>query len=180
MEAFDQALFPPATRTRWPRLALAGLIAGLLAGAAWTIPFFLSSKGVVAKSGRPAVNVPIARTATSTVPPRAELPVPAKTESKAPARSPEFQRLVELRAYAIWVGQGRPEGLAGELVREKNWTEAETQIENQIKCRAFIIWQKQGRPTGAAGESVADKNMRAAERELLKETEDDLLRHPLD
>jgi eukaryotic-like serine/threonine-protein kinase len=180
LEYFDRAISSMSTRTRWPRLALVGVIAALLAGAVWTFAFVISSKGVGARGGKPAVNVAIARTATSTKPPLAALPVPAKTESKAPARSPEFQRLVELRAYAIWVAQGRPEGVAGELVREKNWTEAETKITSEIKCRAFAIWDKQGRPTGPAGEAASEKNMREAERVMLKETEDELLRHPLD
>jgi eukaryotic-like serine/threonine-protein kinase len=180
LQAFDRAIVSVSTRTRWPRLALVGLIAGLLVGAAWTIVLLLSPKNVVAKGGMPAVNAAIARVATSTKPPRAELPEPRQSEAKAPARSPEFQRLVELRSYAIWVGQGRPEGVAGEMVREKNWADAESQIENQIKCRAFTLWEQQGRPTGPAGEAASVKNMRMAERELLKETHDELLRHPLD
>ena len=103
-----------------------------------------------------------------------------KLRPKAPSDHAEFNRLVELRAYTIWVGQGRPTGLAGEGVKEKNWLEAERQIENEVKARAFTIWVKQGRPAGAAGDAVREKNMRAAEAELLKETEDDLNRHPLD
>ena len=99
-------------------------------------------------------------------------PASSRPSQDGPARSPEFNRLVELRAYAIWVGQGVPTGLAGELVKEKNWKEAERQIETEVKARAFTIWVKQGRPTGAAGDAVREKNMRIAEKELLKETED--------
>ena len=58
--------------------------------------------------------------------------------------------------------------------------EAESQIEKRSKPGHSRSGRKQGRPTGAAGEAVREKNMRAAEAELLKETEDELRRHPLD
>jgi eukaryotic-like serine/threonine-protein kinase len=105
---------------------------------------------------------------------------PAQAAAKAPQQSPELHRLVELRAYVIWVKGGRPTGRAGELVQKKNWHKAETQILDEVKQRAFKIWDQQGRPTGAAGEAVREKNMRAAEAQLLKETEDELRRHPVD
>jgi hypothetical protein len=182
LEAFDHAIISTSTRSLWSRLAFAGVAAGLLVGAASAIALFVSSKGLIAKGGKPAVNAAISRIRTSTKPLLAELPKlgPSVVNAGVPAPSPEFQRLVELRAYAIWVGQGRPEGVAGELVKEKNWANAQSQIQNAIKCRAFAIWEKQGRPTGPAGEAVSEKNMRIAERDLLKDTEEELLRHPLD
>lgn len=61
----------------------------------------------------------------------------------------------------------------------KNWIEAERQIEDEVKARAFQIWVEQGRPTGAAGASLREKNMRAAEEALLKETLEELCRHPI-
>ena len=100
--------------------------------------------------------------------------------AKAPEHSAEFQRLVELRAYVIWVNCGRPTGKAGESVKEKNWLEAERQILDEVKARAFTIWVQQGRPLGAAGEAVSEQNMRAAEAQLLEETEDEMRRHPVD
>jgi hypothetical protein len=106
--------------------------------------------------------------------------MPTQNEAKAPERSPEFNRLVELRSYTIWVGQGRPTGVAGERVKDENWHEAEHQIEKEVTDRAFAIWVKQGSPTGPAGAAVEDKNMQTAEAELLKETLDELNRHPLD
>ena len=66
-----------------------------------------------------------------------------------------------LRAYVIWIDCGRPKGRAGELVKEKNWLEAERQILDEVKARAFTIWNQQGCPAGAAGEAVREKNMRA-------------------
>jgi serine/threonine protein kinase len=104
---------------------------------------------------------------------------PANPRAKAPVRSPEFRRLVELRAYVIWVKRGRPTGRAGEYMQVANWLEAERQIVDEVKGRAFKIWVQQGRPEGAAGEAVREKNMRAAEAQLLKETETELRRHPV-
>ena len=112
------------------------------------------------------------RPATNPVPPPTANEPRTSPQAKAPERSPEFNRLVELRAYTIWDRSGRPTGPAGEAVKEKNWLEAERQIRDEVKARAYQIWEKQGRPTGAAGEAVREKNMRAAEAELLKETED--------
>jgi hypothetical protein len=103
-----------------------------------------------------------------------------RVESHSPSRSAEFRRLTELRAYKIWVQSGRPKGAEGEAVKEKNWHEAERQIEKQVNDRAFQYWERQGRPQGAEGEAVSIKNRQAAEEELLKETEADLRRHPID
>jgi serine/threonine protein kinase len=101
-------------------------------------------------------------------------------KSKAPERSREFTRLVELRAYTIWHRSGRPMGAAGEAVKEKNWLEAERQIQDEVADRAYRIWVRQGRPVGAAGEAVSEKNRRSAEAELLQETEAEMQRHPID
>ncbi len=177
LEAFDQALTSMSARSWWPRAAIVALIAGILAFGAWASSLAPWPKGV---GGKTAVNASRATPATSTKPPPTGPPEHGKTEKKAPARSPEYQKLVEFRAYAIWVARGRLTGLAGELAREKNWAEADAQIEDEVKRRAFTIWEKQGRPTGAAGDAVTEKNMREAERELLKETEVELIRHPLD
>jgi hypothetical protein len=94
-------------------------------------------------------------------------------KSDAPARSRQFTRLVELRAYSIWDRSGRPQGKAGEAVKERNWTEAERQIIDEINARAYEIWKGQGSPVGAAGEAVSEANRRAAEVELLKKIEVD-------
>jgi hypothetical protein len=99
--------------------------------------------------------------------------------AKPPERSPERIRLVELRAYVIWDRGGRPTGPAGEAVKEKNWLEAERQIRDEVAARAYRIWENQGRPTGAAGESVRQQNLRSAEVQLLRETEEELRRHPV-
>ena len=115
LEAFDQALCPPGRRERrWPRLGPRGLDRGparrcRMDDRACSLVEERCRKRRKARGQR----WPLPRPATSTRPPRAESPCPRTAEQKAPARSPEFQRLVELRAYAIWVGQGRPEGAGG-------------------------------------------------------------------
>jgi hypothetical protein len=82
-------------------------------------------------------------------------------------------RLVELRAYRIWERSGRPQGKAGEAVKERNWIEAERQIGGEVNARAYELWVKQGCPVGAAGEAVSESNRHAAEVKLLKEIEHD-------
>ena len=119
--------------------------------------------------------------------PRAVQPIPAPKNgpSDEPPKPPleqsaDYKTLVEKRAYLIWVGLGRPTGLAGEAVKEQNWHEAERQIAKEVKDRAFQLWDQQGRPTGLAGEAVSEKNMWAAVEALLKETEEEMQRHPVD
>lgn len=93
---------------------------------------------------------------------RSQLLPPGKTQAAAahpPERSAEFKRLTELRAYRIWDEEGRPRGKAGEAVKEKNWNEAEKQIESEVKTRAYKIWEQQGRPTGLEGDAVREKNL---------------------
>jgi eukaryotic-like serine/threonine-protein kinase len=104
----------------------------------------------------------------------------SEPRAKPPERSPEFTKLVELRAYVIWHRSGRPIGAAGEAVKQKNWLQAEQEISDEVAARAFRIWEQQGSPTGAAGEAVSEKNRRTAVDELLRETLDDLNRHPID
>jgi hypothetical protein len=161
-------------------LAIGGLIASLLALTGWSGIFNSGSNKTVGTGERRGADAAPAQPET----PRPVAPPapnkPSETVPKAPDRSPEFNRLVELRAYAIWVDMGRPEGQAGDRVKDENWHKAERQIETEVTQRAFTIWVKQGRPEGAAGAAVRDKNMRTAEAELLEETEDDLIRHPLD
>jgi hypothetical protein len=96
-----------------------------------------------------------------------------------PERSPEYIRLVKLRAYSIWDQSGRPTGPAGEAVKEKNWLEAEHQVRDEVAARAYHIWERQGSPKGAAGEAVREKNLRSAEAELLQETEAHPDRRPI-
>ena len=161
--ALDRALASSSHSSRhgaWAFRAIGALI--VVAGLAWLVA--PKSRRETGSAG-PAVSVEPAKT------------TPAPTP--APVRSPEFAKLVELRAYAIWHRMGRPEGQAGDEVRMKNWIEAERQIEDEVKARAFQIWVEQGRPTGAAGASLREKNMRAAEEALLKETLEELCRHPI-
>jgi serine/threonine protein kinase len=94
-------------------------------------------------------------------------------------RSPEFTQLTKLHAYRRWVEEGSPVGKAGEAVREKNWIEAEKQVESDVNARAYALWEEQGRPGGPEGEAASEKNRRAAEIQLLKETEEEMRSHPL-
>ena len=178
LDAFDHALTVKPSRRLGPWVALIGLIVGLIALAAGTRALSRFREQALRTTVKPAAAAAKPAILQSSAP--AAAPEPKQVEKTAPVRSPEFNRLVELRAYAIWVGLGRPTGLAGELVKEKNWHEAEGLIETEVKCRAFAIWVKQGSPTGPAGDAVREENMRIAEQELLKETETELHRHPLD
>jgi len=178
--AFDQALAAPPRKARWLPLAGAGLIAVLLAalGLKWIAGAGSKRDGPITPN-RVAVKPVVNPTAANPVKPN-DAGRPPDPAAKTPERSPDFDHLVKLRAYVIWVKCGRPTGAAGESVKEKNWLEAERQILDEVKARAFTIWDKQGRPSGAAGEAVREKNMRAAEAQLLKETEEEMNRHPVD
>jgi eukaryotic-like serine/threonine-protein kinase len=174
LDAFDHALTVKPSRRLSPRVALIGLIVGLIALAAGSRALSRFREQALRNAAKPAAAA--AKPAILQI----TAPEPKQAEKAAPVRSPELNRLVELRAYAIWVGLGRPNGLAGELVKEKNWNEAERLIETEVKRRAFAIWVKQGSPIGPAGDAVREENMRSAEKDLLKETEAELRRHPLD
>ena len=74
---------------------------------------------------------------------------PTQEESAAavptpPPRSPELTKLTELRAYRIWVEVGRPTGKVGEALKERNWAEAEKQVNAEVEARAFQFWEQQG------------------------------------
>jgi serine/threonine protein kinase len=177
--AFEQALAGSPSKSRRLALALVGAIAILLVVAALAWIARLGWKRALPVTQQPAQSGSVAN-------PKVEKPVQPKNPGKTPdapviaaERSPEFRRLVELRAYTIWVKRGRPKGRAGEAVKEKNWLEAERQIRDEVKARAYKIWDEQGRPTAEAGEAVKEANMRAAATQLLKETEEDLRRHPI-
>ncbi len=177
--AFDQALTRSPTKARLLPMALAVLIAILLvfAGLKWIV--VLGGNRGVPITQRPVL---VESVATPTVanpvkPDGASKPIDSPPNTLE--QSPAFKRLVQLRAYAIWVKRGRPAGRAGEAVKEANWLEAEREILDEVKARAFEIWDQQGRPTDAAGEAVREKNMRDAAAELLKETEEELRRNPI-
>ena len=87
--------------------------------------------------------------------------------------------MVELRAYAIWVESGRPDRPAGEGSRKRTGWRPNARFETRSRPGHSDLGEA-GSSDGAAGDAVREKNMRAAEAELLKETEDELRRHPLD
>ncbi len=104
---------------------------------------------------------------------------PAAAVPTPPPRSPEFTKLTELRAYRIWVEAGRPTGKVGEALKERNWAEAEKQVNAEVEARAFQFWEQQGRPGGPEGEAASKKNRHIAEIQLLQETEDEFRRKPI-
>jgi Protein of unknown function (DUF2934) len=176
--ALEKALANSPHRARLSHPAAFGIVAGLifLGGLAWLI-----------QSNRPGNDrngekqSPLAPNPQAAQP----SPVPSNRISDEPQMPPveesaNYKTLVEKRAYLIWVNGGRPNGLAGEAVKEQNWHEAERQIAKEVKARAFQFWDQQGRPTGKAGEAASEKNMRAAAAALLKETEEEMRRHPVD
>jgi serine/threonine protein kinase len=180
VSAFDEALADSPRKARLLPMALAGLAALLLifAGLEWFVGLRPQRNVPINPAPAPVASV-AATTAANPVEARV-VKVSNDLPANAPEQSPEFKRLVQLRAYTIWVNRGRPTGPEGEAVKEANWLEAENQILSEVKLRAFEIWNQQGRPTDDAGEAVREKNMRAAETQLLKETEEELRRHPLD
>jgi serine/threonine protein kinase len=182
VQALDQVLAAAPQKARLSPLVLAG--AGLIA-----VLVVVAGLGRIVGLGRkPDVSLKEGRLpAASAANPKLPSPVAPDEARKAPEppagasqRSAELERLIQLRAYQIWVKAGRPRGTQGTSVKEANWLGAERQILDEVKARAFKIWVSQGRPEGAAGEAVREKNMRAAEAQLLKETETEMRRHPLD
>jgi eukaryotic-like serine/threonine-protein kinase len=175
--ALDLALANSLNGARLSRRGALSLIAGLivLAGLAW---LFQSGgrRGVPVGEKQP----PLAPNPLVAVPDPLQVPQKPAQPPAPSEQSADFKRLVELRAYVIWIRRGRPTGPAGDAVKEENWLEAERQITNEVKARAHVIWDQQGRPSGPAGDAVCEKNMRTAAAALLKETEEELRRHPVD
>jgi predicted Ser/Thr protein kinase len=140
----------------------------------WLVPLavglpVVAAVAALASWGRLAGDAP----AAPPVAPLVAKPEPADATGRpadAPERSPEFQELTRLRAYAIWKSQGSPKGEAGDAVASSNWFRAEAEVAAEVDERAFQIWVSQGRPTGAAGDAVSEPNRRRAEAELLKES----------
>src|SRR5262249_17803656 len=183
--ALDRGLRSPSSQARRRSLAIVAAIT-ILASAA-VVVWFLNYRSTPRAGNKPGPAPARPAEHNQAAEQRQANPVgpgPGKPadepKSKAPERSPEFTRLVELRAYTIWHWSGRPMGAAGEAVKEKNWLEAERQIQDEVADRAYRIWERQGRPTGAAGEAVSEKHRRSAEAELLQETEAEMRRHPID
>jgi hypothetical protein len=172
MRALEKALSPSLRKRRLTTLAVTGLlfIGSLIAAAAALLGFWPQVRTPARERlALSAVGEPVHQPPSSPAEPGAQVsPRPA-----APARSREFTRLVEVRAYRIWERSGRPRGKAGEAVKERNWIKAEQEIGDEVNSRAYEMWVKQGCPVGAAGEAVSESNRRAAEVKLLKEMEND-------
>jgi eukaryotic-like serine/threonine-protein kinase len=178
--ALDHALGASSRRARMMPMAFAGLIAAplVLGGLGWMLVARAKRHVPIPQKPAKVEPVPTPAVANRVVP--AAVNKPPEPPARAAERSAEFTKLVEKRAYKLWVDRGRPEGPEGEAMKEKNWLDAESQILDEVKARAFKIWDQQGRPAEAAGETVRELNMRAAEAQLLKETEEEFRRHPLD
>jgi serine/threonine protein kinase len=177
--AVDHALSASIRRGRLARRVLASAAATLAAVGALALVVGVGPKSrSVERPARIAPPSPGKPQAAGAV----AAPVKAKPIAPpAPARerSRQLTRLIELRAYALWVKRGSPTGRAGQAAQLPNWLDAEREVVNQVKLRAYDYWVKQGRPTGPAGEAVSEKNMRAAESALLEETEAEMRRHPI-
>jgi serine/threonine protein kinase len=166
-DALDQVLSGaagPRHRARRPvgKRTLVGV--GLLAALGLILGLGPSTGALVLKSIRQAPDPPPTPSAENATERTAAPPA----EAPRPPRTPEFHKLVELRAYKLWLEEGRP---AGTAVKERNWTEAERQIEELVAARAYELWVSQGSPSGAAGEAVREQNQRKAVAQLLEETE---------
>jgi hypothetical protein len=176
VKAFEQALAASPKKARLLPAALVGVCAILVAAAALGFAWFVrhqSEHNVPTAPGRPPIgSVVIPGSADPGVVSAGKAVETGETTLK---QSPEFKKLVELRAYVIWHERGRPEG-----EEEKNWMEAEREMWDRVNDRAFELWKKQGRPTEAAGEAVRDQNMRDAIDQLHKAMDDDLRRNPID
>ncbi|QEH32261.1 Serine/threonine-protein kinase PknB [Aquisphaera giovannonii] len=142
-------LSPRARRAALGGVAILAALAGLVALA----------RGIPGADRRPPADPPA---------PPAQVPAPEP-------RSAEFRRLTELRAYLLWVAQGRPNG---NDIATRNWLDAEKLVEGQVNARAYELWVRQGRPEGAEGAAAAGRNRRDAERQLLKEVEEEARLHP--
>jgi serine/threonine protein kinase len=175
--ALDRALAASPRGSRRVNSVLAGLAAALMIGGGLV---FLRGAGPMTPTdvlsrvrGLSSAPPHVADQAARIVPEKSGAPAPG-----TPPRSPEFRRLVELRAYRIWEQNGRPEGAKGEAAARGFWVRAEGQILDEVNLRAYRIWEKQGCPQGAAGEAVREKNFRTAEVELLGEVEAPSRDHP--
>jgi eukaryotic-like serine/threonine-protein kinase len=171
MRALDKALSSSHRKGRRATLAFTGvLIIGTLAATATLLGVRPQAHSSIRQApGRSVAGKPEQQPPIVTEKPDAQL----SPKSDAPVRSSGFTRLVELRAYSIWDQSGRPQGHAGEAVKERNWIEAERQVGNEVNARAYKIWLRQGSPVGAAGEAVSEANRHAAAAELLREIEKD-------
>jgi eukaryotic-like serine/threonine-protein kinase len=178
--ALEQALAATTRKARMLPLTIAGLIAILLGVGGFNWMTGGKSKRAIPITSKDFPNESIINPTAGINAKTDGAGKPPEPAAKTPERSPEFEQLVKLRAYVIWDRCGRPEGVAGAAVQEKNWLEAERQILDEVKARAYTIWNQQGRPEGAAGEAVREQNMREAEVQLLKETEEEMQRHPID
>jgi eukaryotic-like serine/threonine-protein kinase len=180
VSALDQALAASPRRARLLPIALAALISIVLAFAvlAW-IAGLGPKRELPITQRRELIKSVATPTGGNAVKPNAAGKAPDEP-AKAREPSPELKRLVELRAYLIWVKAGRVKDTDDASVSKRNWLEAEKQIQSEVERRAFEIWNQQGKPANEAGEAVREKNMRAAEAQLLKETEEEFRRHPID
>jgi serine/threonine protein kinase len=177
--ALDRGLLTPSRGARERSLAVAASFALIVSAAvlAWALGFgSIIGARMEPDAAQPdrVEGGPAANPAPPQPPKAVDVP-----DAKIPERSPDFNNLVNLRAYWIWDHSGRPTGRAGDAVKDKNWVEAERQIRDEVAARAYHIWERQGGPTGAAGEAVREKNLRSAEAELLRETVEHPDRRPI-
>jgi tRNA A-37 threonylcarbamoyl transferase component Bud32 len=181
LTAFEQSLASSPRKGISGSLAVMGLLVLLLvvASAAAFVTFGPGKEAPGVGQNRQAPELADQTGAHPGQPPAVQKPAGAEPGPGPAPRSPEFTRLTELRAYRIWVEAGRPQGKEGEAVKEKNWVEAEKQVDAEVEARAFQFWVQQGRPVGPKGEAASKKNRHDAEVQLLEETEAEFRRVPI-
>ncbi len=179
LTALEQSLTTSPRKGAGGKLAAAGLLVAvlLIAGAAAFVTFGPGKDPAGVGRGRKVPDPAAGPGAQTGKPPTPE--GPAAALPAAPPRSPEFSRMTELRAYRIWVEAGRLTGKVGEALKERNWAEAEKQVNAEVEARAFQFWEQQGRPEGPEGEAASKKNRHTAELQLLQETDDEFRRKPI-
>ena len=150
VEDFTAALIGPWPRPAEPpatRPVCAGLLAILAAGAglAWIA-------GVGPMEGtrllEPFRRIFTAGPEARAVPADASARRLAGAHPEAPPRSPEFQRLVELRAYRDLGGSGRPGGPEGDAVAREDLGRRPRQILEEVHVRAYRSGRNRAVPRG--------------------------------
>jgi len=176
LTAFEQSLTTSPRKALGGKLAVTGLLIVLLVVASAAAFVTFGPGKDLAGGGRDHKEPnPGARAGAPPGQAPAELN-PADAVPDSPPRSPEFKKLTELRAYRIWIEVGRPTGKLGEALKERNWAEAEKQVNAEVEARAFQFWEQEGRPVGPEGEAASKKNRDIAEIQLLQETQDEFRR----
>jgi hypothetical protein len=149
-KALDEALAAVRPRSRWP-------LARTL-----TVLAILGAASAAIATAWPGISAWLASTSAA----------PEPDEPTDAALAEGQHELVKLRAYLIWIEQGKPEGLAGQAVEKANWSEAERIVGEQVDKIAYGLWESSGRPTDEAGRRAEKVNRLAAQKILRPQLEE--------